>query len=137
MTVLPQPSEVIQFLNEAAGELDRLGKEIEQAHIQMGDCEAIYEEKRDEALLAIVEEYEAKEKRLPGEDVRLALAHKRMDFQTLIDYRKSKRLVEGLSRRTRLLESAVNARQSTLRGIREAMSSEGFGSAGETFGGRR
>lgn len=138
MTALPSPGQVIEFLDTAAGELDSLGKQLEDAHIQLGDAEAEYEEKRDEATLAILEEYEGDPNRkLPGQDVRLALAHKRIDFDIYVRYRKAKRLVEGLGARTRLLESAVNARQSTLRGLREGMTLEGHGRTGETFPGRR
>jgi hypothetical protein len=127
MTALPAPAEVIEFLHTAAGELDSLGKELEAAHLDLGDCEAEYQEKLDEALLELVEDYERREKRLPGEDVRLAKARKRIDFSVYTRFRKAKRRAEGLNRHAKLLETAVTARQSTLRGIREGMSSEGFG----------
>lgn len=137
MTALPQPSEVIAFLNSAAGDLDTLGKELETAHIDLGDAETLYEEQLDEALLAIVEEYQDLGKRLPGEDVRLALARKRIDFSIYSTFRKAKRRVEGLNLHSRKLETAISARQSTLKGLREGMSSEGFGNTGETFGAQR
>jgi hypothetical protein len=133
VTALPQPSEVIGFLDKSAEELDKLGKELEAAHLDLGDAEAEYQEKLDEALLELVEEYERREKRLPGEDVRLAKARKRMDFAVYTRYRKSKRRVEGLTRHSRLLETAVGARQSTLRGIREGMTLEGHGGTRESF----
>jgi hypothetical protein len=84
VTALPQPSEVIEFLDTAAGDLDRLGKELETAHIDLGDAETAYEQKLDEALLELVDEYEQMEKRLPGEDIRLAKARKRIDFENTL-----------------------------------------------------
>jgi len=117
----------MQWLDQAATELDDLGKRLEDAHIQLGDCEAEYIEKLDEALLLVVEEYEDKEQRLPGEDIRLAKARKRIDFEVFTRYRKAKRLVEALSLHARKLESAVGARQSTLKGLREGMTLEGYG----------
>lgn len=125
---LPNPATVIAFLNSAAGELDTLGKELEAAHIDLGDTETAYVEALDEALLELVEEYEAQEKRLPGEDVRLAKARKRIDFELYAAYRRAKRRVEGLNRHARKLETAISARQSTLKGIREetGLHSSGF-----------
>jgi hypothetical protein len=134
MTALPSPAEVIAFLDRAAGELDTLGKELEQAHILLGDAESEYEEKLDEALLELVDDYEQREARLPGEDVRLAKARKRMDFSVYTRYRKAKRRIEGLNLHSRKLETAVTARQSTLKAMRESLSLEGFGSsAHESF----
>jgi hypothetical protein len=134
MTALPQPSEVIAFLDTAAGDLDRLGKELEAAHLDLGDAETVYEQAMDEALLELVEEYELTGKRLPGEDVRLAKARKRIDFALYSTFKKAKRRVEGLNLHSRKLETAISARQSTLKGLREGMSSEGFGHTGKTFG---
>lgn len=119
---IPTPADVMAFLDRAADDLDRLGKELEAAHIDLGDAEAEYEGKLDEALLELVEEYEAKEKRLPGEDVRLAKARKRIDFEVYVRFKKAKRRVEGLNLHARKLETAVSARQSTLRGMREEAS---------------
>lgn len=133
---VPTPAAVMAFLDQAAEDLDRLGKELEEAHIDLGDAECEYEDKLDEALLAIVEEYEQLEKRLPGEDVRLARARRRMDFEIYVRYRKAKRRVEGLEKHCRKLETAVSARQSTLKGLREGMGLEGYGPDRETFGRR-
>lgn len=129
---LPTPAAVMEFLDRAAGELDTLGKELEAAHVDLGDAETVYEEALDEALLAIVEEYEALGKRLPGEDVRLALARKRIDFSIYSTFRKAKRRVEGLNLHSRKLETAISARQSTLKGMREeaALHHAGFTGAG-------
>lgn len=119
---LPTPAAVMSFLDQAAGDLDRLGKELEAAHLDLGDAESEYEEKLDLALLELVTDYEARGKRLPGEDVRLALARKRIDFSIYARFKKAKRRVEGLNLHSRKLETAVSARQSTLRGMREEAS---------------
>jgi len=127
---LPPPAAVIEFLDNAAGELDQLGKELEAAHIDLGDAETVYEEKLDEALLELVDEYERLEKRLPGEDVRLAKARKRIDFDIYVRFKKAKRRVEGLNLHARKLETAVSARQSTMRGMREEAALHGAGFTG-------
>jgi hypothetical protein len=134
---VPDPGTVMAFLDSAAEELDSLGKQLEEAHIDLGDAETLYEQKLDEALLELVEEYEAAEKRLPGEDVRLAKARKRIDFDIYVRFKKAKRRVEGLNLHARKLETAVTARQSTLKGLREGMSLEGHAPTGETFGSKR
>jgi hypothetical protein len=131
---VPSPATVMAWLDQAAEELDQLGKDLEAAHIDLGDAETEYEEKLDEALLELVEEYERLEKRLPGEDVRLAKARKRIDFGIYVRFKKAKRRAEGLNKHRQLLETAVSARQSTLKGLREGMHMEGHGPAGETFG---
>lgn len=133
---VPTPAAVMAFLDRAAEDLDKLGKELEAAHIDLGDAEAEYEGKLDEALLELVEEYEATEKRLPGEDVRLAKARKRIDFEVYVRFKKAKRRVEGLNLHSRKLETAVTARQSTLKGLREGMTLEGRGTPGGTLGRR-
>jgi len=127
---LPTPAAVIEFLDNAAGELDQLGKEPETPHIDLGDPETVYEEKLDEALLELVDEYERLEKRLPGEDVRLAKARKRIDFDIYVRFKKAKRRVEGLNLHARKLETAVSARQSTMRGMREEAALHGAGFTG-------
>lgn len=124
MTEIPSPAQLMQFLDQAAGELDELGKRLERAHIALGDAEATWEQDRDLALLELVEEYEAAGKRLPGEDVRLAKARKRVGFQTYSDYTKAKHLVSAITQRIRRLETAVNARQSTLKALREGAGEE-------------
>lgn len=132
-TPLPSPSQILAFLDQAATDLDSLGKRLENAHLLFGEAEAEYEEKRDEALIEILNEYEGR--RLPGEDVRLALAHKRMDFSVYVRFKKAKRLVEGINARVRRLETAVNARQSSLKALREGSGLEGYGKTAETFPG--
>lgn len=134
--VLPTPAAVMAWLDQAAAELDQLGKDPEAAHLALGDAEVEYMEKKDEALIELEDEYERREKRLPGEDVRLARARKRMDFEVYVRYRKAKRRVEGLTGHARRLEEAVGARQSTLKTMREGFGLEGYGKDGETFGER-
>lgn len=129
---IPTPASLMAWLDEAAGELDSLGKRLESAHVSMGDTEAAWEDAKDIALLEIVEEYEDQGKRLPGEDVRLALARKRIGFQIYRDWIKSKALVKGLENHSRKMERALSARQSTLKAIREGMSLEGFGEPEES-----
>lgn len=115
-TPLPSPAAVMAFLDQAAVDLDSLGKRLENAHVSMGDAEAAWEDAKDIALLEILEEYENDPNRkLPGEDVRLALARKRIGFQVYRDYIKAKALVKGLENHSRKLEKAVSARQSTLK----------------------
>lgn len=116
---IPSPAALMQFLDKAAGELDELGKRLESAHIALGDAEAVWEQDKDTALLELIEQYEAEGKRLPGEDVRLAKARKRIGFQTYSDFIKAQHLVKAIERRVKRLETAVNARQSTLKALRE------------------
>lgn len=131
----PDPHTVMAFLDSAAGELDTLGKLLEEAHIALGDAETVYEEALDTALLEIVEEHDGK--RLPGEDVRLAMARKRIDFALYSTFKKAKRRVEGLNLHSRKLETAISARQSTLKSLREETNLHHAGFTGETHGSKR
>lgn len=114
---VPSPAAIMQFLDSAAGDLDSLGKELESAHIALGDAETTYEGKLDDALLEIVDEYERAGERLPGAETRMAMARKRIDFEIYVEAKKALRLVEALKARIKAYEAAVNARQSTLRGL--------------------
>lgn len=129
--VLPTPAAVMAFLDQAAVELDQLGKDLEAAHLALGDAEAEYEAKRDVALIELEDEYERREKRLPGEDVRLARARKRMDFEVYVRYRKAVQRVKGLTVRRTCKEAAVGARQSTLKAMREETALHHSGFTGE------
>lgn len=136
MTALPSPAQVMAFLDTAATELDDLGKRLESALIALGDAEATWEQKKDVALIEIVEDYEREGKRLPGEDVRLALARRRTDFQYYAEWTKAKRLVTAIERRVKRLETAFEGRRSILKRL-DSGSPEGYGKPGETYGGRR
>lgn len=133
---LPSPSQIMAFLDQAALDLDTLGKRLEAAHLQLGDAEAAWEDAKDIALLEIVEQYANEGKKLPGEDVRLALARKRIGFQVYRDYIKAKALVKGLENHSRRLEKAVTARQSTLKRMEASQALEGYGRPAQSFPGR-
>lgn len=135
---LPTPAAVMAFLDEKAVEIDQLGKLIEEAHLALGDREAEWEAALDEALLELVEEYEARGERLPGEDVRLAKARKRTGFEVYAEYRRAKRRVEALEKHARKMETAISARQSTLKGLQEEAKVPTFDPrTGEVFGSRQ
>lgn len=126
------------FLEEKAIEIDDLGKALEEAHINLGDTEAAWEKAKDEALLDIVHEHTGRGERVPAEDIRLAMVRARCGFEVYADYRKAKRLCEGLEQHARKMETAISARQSTLKGMQEAERVPPFNAeTGEIIGGRR
>lgn len=125
------------FLDEKAVELDQFGKELEAAHLDLGDAEVGWEEAKDEALLELAEEYEAKGERLPGEDVRNAMARRRTGFDIYRRWRKADRKVKAIEGRVRRVEKAVTARQSTLKRMEEESKAPTFDpKTGEVFGRR-
>lgn len=125
MSELPAPGTVISWLDEQAPELDRLGKDLEQAHLDVGEAEVDWERYRDVELVLLTESYEQRRRdgesvRLPGEDVRLALIRRKPEgFDKWAALRRAELKVKGLEGRIRRLENAVGARQSTLKGIME------------------
>ena len=121
---IPSPAELLQWLNWSAIQLEKLGTALEQAYIALGDSETEYEEQLDDALINLVDECERQGERIPPQDLRSARARKAIGFSVYTRYRKAKHLVNGLEKRSRLLESAVGARQSTLRGLREGSGRE-------------
>lgn len=129
------PADVMAFLDEKAVELDQLGKQLEEAHLALGEAEVTWDELEDVALLEIVAEYESQGKKLPGEDVRLALSRKRTGFKPWADLVRAKRKVAGIEKRTRRVETAVSARQSTLKRMEEENKARRFDpQTGEVYG---
>lgn len=136
---LPHPATIMAFLDEKAVELDSLGKQLEAAHIGLGDAEVEWEDALDDALLKIHDDCHARDERMPAADVRSALARRDAEARTKYGtYRRAKRLCEGLEKRGRVMDTAVSARQSTLKRLEAELNARTFDpQTGETFGGRR
>ena len=133
---LPTPATIMVFLEEKAIEIDDLGKQLEAAHLELGDAEMVWEEARDGALLEIVDRYAGE--RLPAEDVRNAMVRKRVGFEAYSNYRQAKRRCEGMEKHGRMLDTAISARQTTLRGLQADLSRIPVDpDSGEVIGGRR
>jgi hypothetical protein len=121
MTEVPNPGVIMEWLETQAKEIDTLGKRLEAGHIALGEAEAEWEGALDIGLLELLEKYSRKGERLPAEDVRLALVRKECGFEVYARYRRAKHLVEGIEKHSRKLETAISARQSTLKGLQEEM----------------
>jgi hypothetical protein len=116
---VPSPGVIMVFLEEKAIEIDELGKALEAAHLELGDAEAEWEQKLDGVLIKIVEEHKAEGERVPAADIRMAMARERVGFEPYGRYIRAKRNCEGLEKHGRMLDTAISARQSTLRGLQE------------------
>lgn len=111
MTDVPQ---LIGAIDADCQALDAAGKELGRVIRDLGEAEIAYGDRFDEELALLVEEHESK--RLPGEDVRRALIHRRCpDVQELSrQVRRLERRKDALEAWGRKTEKALSGRQSEL-----------------------
>lgn len=125
-TVAPQPAAVMAFLDEKAEEVDQLQKDLEEAHADLGEAEVTWAVEYDRILAEHVEPIFAKQgEKLPGEDVRVSMVRRNGGKEAWEDLRRAKAQVNGLEARGRLLNVAITARMSTLKGLQVGLMTEG------------
>lgn len=113
------PIEVMNRISEDAAALDGDGKDIHDAILDLQEAEQAYQEARNIALIELMDEYKAAGERLPAEDMRSALVHRRVDKKLYGRYLSAKARTEALRAWTRTRENALSARQSLLSTLRE------------------
>lgn len=96
-------------LDLAAKELARISKEDLLAKAEIAYMDAL-----DAALIAVEDEYRARDERLPSEAQREARARQRIAKHLREDYLEIKRKVELIERWGRMKEKALSGRQSEL-----------------------
>ena len=115
---MSDPAALLAAIDADCAALDKAGKALGEIITDLGDAEIRYGDRYDEEIALLVEEYEGK--RLPGEDVRRAVVHRRCP-----DVREMHREVRRLERRKEALEAwgrktekALSGRQSELSFLR-------------------
>ena len=129
MSVALQIESISKVLGKVAAEVGKVTDELAAAEIA-------YEDAFEGELEVVREEYEASEKRLPGEDVRRALIHSRIDREL---YRAVKRLggrQAALEKFGRLKSNELNGLQSELSMLRNEDRGPTSRASGQAFGRR-
>jgi hypothetical protein len=98
--------------------LGKVAAELGSVTDRLADAEILYEDAFEAELEVVREEYEADEKRLPGEDVRRALIHKRIDRELYRDVKRLTGRQQALEKFGRLKSNELNGLQSELSMLR-------------------
>lgn len=127
----PDPHLVMDELDKAAKDYDSLSKLLSEAEERIAPLNRWYELVVEQTAVDLWDQYTTKKiTRLPGEDVRLALAHREMrgtedgarNLAALGDLRATrKRLMREIDEKGR----SINARQSILSALKEELRAVG------------
>jgi hypothetical protein len=112
------PASVMAAVDSGARQLDSAGRALGKAIKNLSEAEAEYERHFEEALIGLVHRYKENGERLPGEDLRRALAHQNLAPDTYAKYLSAKAEVRALEAWVRTLQAATSARQSLLSTLR-------------------
>jgi len=130
------PVSVMRGMDRNGAELDAAGRALGALLDRLGEAEIAYGDLLDDAVAQLVEDFDGK--RLPGEDVRRALAHKqpaiREAWHTL---RRLERRKDALEAWGRKVEHAMSGRQSIAKLLSAEQNAPGSRIDGQTFGSRR
>lgn len=75
-----EPAQVVQRLDQMAGELENLAGRLDEIRQEFEPIQKDYDRHVEDYIVGLWDDYTKGEiKKWPGEDVRLALAHKEMD----------------------------------------------------------
>jgi hypothetical protein len=78
-----EPVQVVQHLNALAGGLEKLGAELAEIRGKLEPVQTVYDDHIENFITGLWDQYTKGEiKKWPGEDVRVALAHKELDTGT-------------------------------------------------------
>jgi predicted transcriptional regulator len=118
--VSAEPAQVMGKLDALAVELDQRSSALANTERELADVEDKYDAFYEDFIAGWFDAEEGK--RLPGEDVRRALAHRHLrkhDPELLGKYRELSRRRDRLKRRIETLGRAASAQQSILKALRE------------------
>lgn len=123
---MTDPATVMDAIGQDAADLDSYGKQLDNAVTQLNLAEAAWELIYDQFIEELTED--TAKKRLPGEDVRVALCRRRDDTnrQAWNNLRNAKRAVEKLEKQISAKRAALSGRQSELGALRDEAKASGF-----------
>lgn len=113
------PVAVMNAIDSAAALLDQDSRDLHEAITNLQTAQAIYEQARTTALIELMDQYKEAGERLPAEDLRAALVHRRVEAKVYGDFLSAKARVEAIKASSRARENALSARQSLLSTLRE------------------
>lgn len=110
---MSDPITLMGQIDVDCAELDQIGKDLDTVLEALELAEASYEETFEAELAVLAEEHETKG-RLPGEEVRRAIIHKRIDRGLYREVKRLSSLAKRLEARGRRIEKTLSGRQSEL-----------------------
>ena len=114
---MSDPSTLKEELAELAARLDTAARELYKLDKEAEQVDTNYEDTWNDLLVALVDDHEANEKRLPGEDVRNAIITKQIREADPILYgnhRRLRREIERSEKFCKRLEREIEAKRSLL-----------------------
>lgn len=111
---MSDPARLIGAIDADCRALDAAGKELGAKLKQLAQAELAYGDAYEAELAVLVEEHHKAGERLPGEDVRRALIHARIDRALYRQQHQLRREVEALEKWGRMKEKTLSGRQSEL-----------------------
>jgi len=111
---MSDPAQLMAAIDMDCRALDAAGKELGHKTKQLAEAELAYGDAFEAELAVLVEEHQASGERLPGEDVRRALIHARIDRALYRAKHQLRREVEALEKWGRMKEKTLSGRQSEL-----------------------
>ena len=113
------PGLLMSKIEESAREIDQCGRELATAIKSHSAAEISYEAEKEKALIEIHNAAKEKGEREPAQDLRAAMAHRKIDARIYGEYLLTKASADALRARLRALEASTSARQSLLATMRE------------------
>jgi DNA anti-recombination protein RmuC len=117
-----EPIQIVQRLDASAGRMEKLGRELAKIRKQLEPVQSEYDEFMESFVAGLWDEYTKGDiSRFPGEDVRQALARRRMDTELRGKYARLKdqerRCKDAIDR----LKESIGAYRSILSAQKEGL----------------
>lgn len=123
---MSDPATVMNAIGNDANSLDQYGRDLDQAIENLNNAEKAWELIYDQFIEELVED--TAKKRLPGEDVRVALCRRQdgTNRQAWNNLRAAKRKVEKLEKQITATRAALSGRQSELGALRDEQKASNY-----------
>jgi hypothetical protein len=115
---VPDPATLMGEIHASARAIDAGSKQLGQAIRRLAQTQETYEAAQESALILIRDEAVTAGERVPAEDLRRAMAHRRVPSEIYGAYLQNQAEVDGLKAWLRAQEAALSARQSLLSALR-------------------
>jgi hypothetical protein len=116
--MLASPYELMAQIDRDARALDQGGRQLAKAIQDLAKVEVNYQREYEKELISIYHGAKETGDRMPAEDIRRALAHRKIDHAVYGAFLTKTAEVEALKSWTRTVAGALSARQSLLAALR-------------------
>lgn len=117
-----EPVQIIQHLNDLSSTLGRLGVELANIDTDLETAASAYDEFVENFKAGLWEKHLAGElKRMPAEDIRVALAHRAMPTDLLGSYKRLKGRKSRCEAAISRTKAQIEAKRSVLSALKEGL----------------